>query len=155
MEGGIKYTKQLPRPSKNILVWEFTKLCIRTYERGKAPCIYKIFCLGGSSCEVSENITTVWIIGGGGCKKRVMQRHGPPSPTPRWRSRNWCWRGGALCIGERSDWGVFKSQKMSKRHYIRTVLTGSALLINILPPLSLSLFLGGCARARLHPPLHS
>ena len=57
--GGIKYTKQLPRPSKNILVWEFTKLCIRTYERGKAPCIYKIFCLGGSSCEVSENITTV------------------------------------------------------------------------------------------------
>lgn len=154
MEGGIKYTKQLPRPSKNILVWEFTKLCIRTYERGKAPCIYKIFCLGGSSCEVSENITTVWIIGGGGVKRGSCSAMDPLPPPPG-EDPGIDVGGGALCIGERSDWGVFKSQKMSKRHYIRTVLTGSALLINILPPLSLSLFLGGCARARLHPPLHS
>lgn len=82
MEGGIKYTKQLPRPSKNILVWEFTKLCIRTYERGKAPCIYKIFCLGGSSCEVSENITTVWIIGGGGVKRGSCSAMDPLPPPP-------------------------------------------------------------------------
>ena len=69
MEGGgwTKYTKQLPCPSKNVLVWEFTKLGIRTYERGKAPCFkihVCIFCLGEAPVRSPKTLQLSELLGG-------------------------------------------------------------------------------------------
>ena len=84
--GGQSIQNSFPSPLKMTLFWEFTKLCIRTYERGKAPCIkihtYVFFVWGEAPVRSPKTLQLSELLGGG-CKKRVMQRHGAPSLTPK------------------------------------------------------------------------